>query len=158
MQHLEQIKAFTAKKMGITVILEPTKILGTKEIRIAANSLRLTPAEKLNENQTYLIDIPLIFSLRVAGGNESGAFTRECLALAVKFSLFWEKNAQTVFTLPQDEQIAGMTVSKESVLHNPQKEKGEFYRLDDDQRDGKLFLYREDWTATLTVQVVAEGV
>ncbi len=157
MQHLEQIKAFTAQKMGITVILEPTKILGTKEIRIAANSLRLTPAEKLNENQTYLIDIPLIFSLRVAGGNESGAFTRECLALAVKFSLFWEKNAQAVFT-SQDEQIAGMTVSGKSVLHNPQKEKGEFYQLDGEERDGKLFLYREDWTATLTVQVVAEGV
>jgi hypothetical protein len=160
MQHIDNLKEILAQTLNLTTIVEPTKVLGPREIRIAAKKITLTPTEGIRQGgctmgQTYRVDVALAICLRILGGNDSGRYTRDCTLQAIKLAEFWQWNPLIKLAHVEEDLGDGVALAGEAVVHDPKKTGGEFYRMgEDDHASGKLFLYREDWDATLTTRAV----
>ncbi len=170
MKHLLELKQVLADNLGPAVILEPSRARRPAEIRLLPQSLRLTEigfheAEDPNPDdvnavvgRAYRVDLEIVLSLRLLGGNEEAAFTTQGLYQSIKLAEFFREHFPLTLSEQDDELEPGLSVSGQALVRvgsEPGKA-GEFYRLSEEERDGegRLFLYREDWTLHLTTRAV----
>ncbi len=165
MQHLINLAELLKKELGIKTIIEPLRASTPKEIRIAPQKIELNPGDFFEKSrsdtsaiiaQSYEIKIPVVISLRILGGNENFSLTREAVLFSIRMQQFFSYNQIIELDFVEEEISDNLKIFGQAVLKDATKTLGEFFRLSEDEtsKEGRLFLYREDWQAILITNAI----
>lgn len=159
MQHLQAFADRLTAYFDMPTVIEPNRAEGTKHIRLLPSEIILAdlPQAAGQTDVPYMASIKLIVSFRIQGANEGLSLTGQGLALAIRIGEYFKEHIKLSH---HAETLAdGLAITGEGLIHSAKKNTGNsgFAGLSDDNgRDNKLFVYREDWEMLLQLRVLRD--
>lgn len=158
MQHMIDLADYLNAKLGLPTIIEPSRADSPAHIRLLAGELNLKELGQGIEQTDipYIVNLSVTASMRLLGGNEAYRLMHQAMAYAIRFA----ECLHEPFTVQtQKEKLSeSLVLEGEASIHSAQRTQSGFHRLSEseDDTEGRLFLFREDWQMTLTSRVLLE--